>query len=104
MTPDSEIRYSPHFNYRRTLRSLPEGSGEQVLQNPDAHYHDTQSGYIIAVKRLYVLGAERDVAVAYEIQDNVIWLVTIFPIKEGQQQNRLQTGRWVRLNEPESEL
>ena len=103
MTPDSEILHYNHYAERRGLRSLPEGSGEEVLQNPDARYYDTWHNRLVAVKRMYVLGAECGVAVAYEIADNVTWLVTIHPLKEGQQQNRLQTGRWMPY-EPESEL
>ena len=104
MTPNSEIRYFDHYEEGRISRSLPEGAGEEALQNPDAHYYDTLRNRFVAVKRMYVLGAERDVAVAYEIEDNITWLVTIFPLKEGQQRNRLQRGRWELLNEPESEL
>ena len=52
---------------------------------------------------MFVLGEERDVAVAYEIEGDITRLVTILPLKEGQQQNRLQRGRWVPY-EPESKL
>ena len=103
MTPDSEIRYSPHFNYRHTRRLFPEGSGEAVLQNADAHYYDTLRRRFVAVKRMFVLGAERNVALAYEIEDNITRLVTILPLKEGQQRNRMQRVRWVPY-EPESKL
>lgn len=103
MTPDFEIRYSPHFNGRHVGRSFPEGSGEAVLQNADAHYYDTLRLRFVAVKRMFVLGSERDVAVAYEIEGDVTCLVTILPLKEGQQQNRMQSGRWVPY-EPDSKL
>ena len=83
MTPDSEIRYSPHFNYRHTRRLFPEGSGEAVLQNADAHYYDTSRRQIYCSETdVSFWGSERDVAVAYEIQDDITRLVTIFPLKE----------------------
>ncbi len=109
MTPNSEIRYFDHYEEGRISRSLPAGSGEEVLQSPDARYYDTLQNRtlrnrFVAVKRIYVLGAYRDVAAVYEIENNITWLVTIFPLKEGQQRNRLQRGRWELLNEPKSEL
>ena len=101
LIPDPEIRYYKHFERARREHLLPEGSGEMVLQRPDAYYYDTLRNRMIAVKRVFVPGAERDVAVAYEIADNTTWLVTVFPLKEGQQRNRQESGRWVQY-EPES--
>ncbi len=73
------------------------------MQEADAHYYDTRTGNMIAVKRMYVLGRERDVAVAYEMQGHIRRFITIFPLKEGQQRNRRESGRWT-PHEPESEL
>ena len=103
MTPESDIRHSEHYEEVRIARSLPESCGGEVLQNADAHYYDTLRGRFIAVKRMYVLGAERDIAVAYEREGKITLLVTIFPLKEGQQQNRRGHGRWAPY-EPESQL
>ena len=103
MTSDFEIRHSSHYEENRVSRSLPEGCGDEVLQDAEAHYYDT-NGKMVAVKRMNVLGADRDVAVVYEIQADIRWFVTIFPLKDGQQQNRLKNGRWVLWDEPESEL
>ncbi len=94
MTPDSEIRYFDHYEESRISHLVPEGVGEVVLQTPDARYYDQLRRRFVAVRRMYVLGAERDIAVAYEIDGNITWLVTVFPLKEGQQQNRIQSGRW----------
>ena len=104
MTPDSEIQYSPHFNIRHAGRLFPEGLEEAVLQNPDARYYDTSKSRFVVVKRMYALGAERDIAVAYEIHDNIVRLITIFPLKERQQRNRRENGRWELLDELESKL
>ena len=95
MTPDSEFRYYDHYCRRLSERPYLEGLAEMILQNPDATYYDTSKFRFVAVKRLFLLGAERDVAVAYEIVDNIVWLVSLFLLKERQQQNRLREGRWV---------
>lgn len=103
MTSDSEIRYITHYAERVGERPYLESFAETVLQDADAYYYDTLRHRFVAVKRIYVLGAERDVALAYEIEDNATRMVTIHLIKEGQQQNRTQSGRWVPY-EPESKL
>lgn len=77
--------------------------GEVVLQSPDARYYDRVRHRFVAVRRMHVIGAEREIAVAYEFEGNVTWLVTVFPLKERQQRNRMQSGRWVPY-EPESKL
>ena len=97
MTPNSEIRYYDHYEEGRIAHLIPEGMGEAVLQNPDARYYDRVRRRFVAVRRMYVIGAERDVALAYEIEGNITLLVTVFPLKEGQQRNRIQRGRWVPL-------
>ena len=103
MSPDAEIRYLDHYAETLGERPFLEGFAETVLQNADAYYYDMLRRRFVAVKRMFVLGAERDVAVAYEIEDNITRVVTILPLKEGQRQNRMQRGRWVPY-EPESKL
>ena len=103
MTPFYEIQYYGHYEASRIKHQIPEGTGEVVLQSADAHYYDNDSGHRIAVKRMYVLGAERDVALAYDVEGDSRIFVTVFPLKEGQQRNRQRNGRWEPY-EPESEL
>jgi len=40
---------------------------------------------------------ERDIMVAYRQEDDDIKLLTIHPLKEGQKENRVQSGRWRKL-------
>lgn len=101
LIPASEIRYGSRYENKRVSHAIPEGMGEGVLQRPDARYYDNDSGHCIAVRRMNVLGAERDIAVAYDLEEDIAILVTVFPLKEGQQRNRRQSGRWVPY-EPES--
>ena len=94
MTPNSEIRYGSRYEAKRVFHFIPEGVGEAVLQSPDARYYDKDSGHRIAVRRMYVLEAERDIAVAYDIVEGITTLITVFPLKERQQQNRRRSERW----------
>jgi hypothetical protein len=40
---------------------------------------------------------KRDVLVAYEENNGDATLLTIHPIKEGQKENRIQSGRWRKI-------
>ena len=103
LNTDSQVHYSDHFVNRKYLREFPDGFAEMVLQTADAYYRDTETGNSIAVKRVQFGGAERDIALAYNVRSNALIFVTIFILKERQQQNRLREGRWVQY-EPESQL
>ena len=103
MTPNSEFRYYDHYYDDLRERSYLMGLAEIVLLSPDAIYHDSKSGNSVAVKRVYVLGKDRDVEVAYTIEEDVTWVKNISLIKARQQQNRKQSGRWVPY-EHETEL
>ena len=103
MTPDFEIRYSNHYVTRMRDRPYLEGCGEMVFQSPDARFYDLSRNTIIAVKRMYLLGAEREVALAYDARKNIVIFVSIFILKEIQSQNRVQEERWAPY-EPASEL
>ena len=35
--------------------------------------------------------------IAYEEQGEAVIIVTVHPLKKGQKENRISTGRWVRL-------
>ena len=103
LTPNSEFRYYDHYHRRLRERPYLEGFAEIVLQSPDATYYDNNTGNLVAVKQVYVLGRDRDVEVAYNIAGNITWVVNLSLLGERQQQNRLREGRWVPY-EPDSEL
>lgn len=74
-----------------------------VYEQADAHYQDTATGFAIAAKRMPFPLKEMDVAVTYHKVGEVVRLITIHPLKEGQKENRIKSGRWVPY-EPESAL
>ena len=96
LTPEFEIRYTEHYIKSIGGRPFLEGLAEVILQSADARYYDSLRNRFVAVKRVEILGSERDVALAYEVANNFTWLITMLPLKEGQQRNRLRLGRWVR--------
>ena len=98
-----EIRYSRHFTGQKAARSFPDGLAEAILQYPDRRYYDNLNRSLVAVKAIYFAGRERDIAVAYARQGDAVTLLTIHPLKTGQQRRRRESGRWVSY-EPETTL
>jgi hypothetical protein len=49
------------------------------------------------VSRALMYGKERDIMVAYKYEGENVKLLTIHPLKEGQKENRIKSGRWRRL-------
>jgi hypothetical protein len=54
----------------------------------------------ISVAKFYSMDwycKERDVMVAYNFEGGDVKLLTIHPLKEGQKENRIKSGRWRKL-------
>ncbi len=58
---------------------------------------DNKTGYSIAVLKVSLYDKERDVMVAYIHEGEDVKLLTIHPLKEGQRENRIKTGRWRKI-------
>lgn len=100
---DYGVSYLRHFIDQKAIREFPDGFAETLFRDADSYYYDHLRGRFVAVKRAYFKGRERDIALVYETDDNGIVFVTITMLKEGQQQNRVSSGRWER-HEPEINL
>lgn len=74
-------------------RRIPQGLPERVYLEADLHLVDTLTERLIAVKRIFLWGKERDVAVAYAESDADVVLVTVPPLKDGQRERRIISGR-----------
>ncbi len=46
---------------------------------------------------IIIYGKMREVMVAYDIIEETVTLLTIHPLKEGQKENRVKSGRWRKL-------
>ena len=97
------IRYSQHFAERQRLRDMPDGLAEAILRDADGHYRNGISGWYVAIKRMAFQGKERDVALTYTVDRDEIVFITIHPLKAGQKDQRINSGRWIAY-EPESLL
>ncbi len=91
------IRYSKHLIYKMALRKMSASLVEKVFREADAKYEDKDTGYTIAIKSLKLHNKLRDLALTYEEKEDEIIFITIHPLKEGQKENRINSGRWKRL-------
>ncbi|MCL0069520.1 hypothetical protein M1O56_06115 [Dehalococcoidia bacterium] len=91
------VRYSRHLQIRLWLRGVDFGLPERISEQAEERFHDVATGNQIAVKRVYLHGKERDVMVAYRTEGELVILLTVHPLKEGQKHNRIASGRWVRI-------
>jgi len=89
-----EIHYSQHLENRIHLRHIDYALPKRVFLQATQRYYDTETGYFIAICEIQIYGKQREIMVAYEIEESFATLVTIHPLKEGQREKRLQSGRW----------
>ncbi|MDK2854804.1 MAG: hypothetical protein PWQ41_353 [Bacillota bacterium] len=90
------ISFSAHFINRKRIRGIPDGLAETVFLEADERFRDVLTGMFIAVKHVPIAGKNRDVALTYTIKNNTVIFVTIHPLKQGQMENRVKHGRWVK--------
>jgi hypothetical protein len=89
-----EIKLSDHLRQRLLLRSISEETVREVYLQAEAKYHDEETGYLISVKRILYEGKERDLMVASTERQDSVLLLTVHPLKAGQKENRIASGRW----------
>jgi len=65
-----------------------------IFEQYNERYFDIDTGHSIAVAKVNLYDKKRDVMVAYVMEENYARLLTIHPLKEGQKENRVNTGRW----------
>jgi len=68
-----------------------------IFEQSAEHYADTETGHRIATMMSGLYGKPREVMVAYVIEGECAKLLTIHPLKEGQKENRIVSGRWRKI-------
>ena len=92
-----EIRYSKHLQIKLVLRKITGELATDIYRDADERFRDKQTGYMVAVKQIEIYGHQREVMIAYEEDDETVVMITVHPLKKGQKENRIATGRWVKL-------
>ncbi len=92
-----QIKYSRHIEARIVMRKIEYNLPKEIFKNAGERFIDAETGHTIAVKKAVLYGKERDIMVAYRYEDADVKLLTIHPLKEGQKENRIQSGRWRKI-------
>ncbi len=92
-----EIKYSKHIKTRIELRKIDYNLPKMIFENAEERFIDTETGHTIAVSNVMMYSKDRDVMVAYNFEGENVKLLTIHPLKEGQKENRIKSGRWRRI-------
>jgi hypothetical protein len=89
-----EIKYSKHLEQRLILRGIGYELPALIFNQSEERYYDQETGYMIATMEVQLYHKRREVMVAYVIEQKVARLLTIHPLKGGQKQKRVESGRW----------
>lgn len=92
-----KIIYSKHLANRLKLRNIEYNLPEKIFHQSKENFFDNETGHLIAITKTELYGKTREVMVAYVLEGNNVKLLTIHPLKEGQKENRVNTGRWRKL-------
>ena len=92
-----QVKYSKHIETRIALRKINYDLPKEIYNNAGERFMDSETGHTIAVMKTIIHDKERDVMVAYRHEDVDVRLLTIHPLKEGQKENRIKSGRWRKI-------
>jgi hypothetical protein len=93
-----KVRYSRHIESRLKLRGIDPDLPKQIFEEAAERYLDTETGHFVAVTTKPLYGRDREVMVAYAIEEDSVILLTIHPLKDGQKDSRIRSGRWKTLS------
>jgi len=88
------VRYSKHLQERLLIRNIPDNLPRSIIESAKRRYRDNSTNTLVAVKRIFLHGQLRDVAVVYIEDSRGIIAITVHPIRKSQINNRLKFGRW----------
>jgi len=91
------IKYSQHIENRLRLRRIEYDLPRRIFEQSEERYFDIETGSLIAVMMVDLYNKNREVMVAYVMEEDCTRLLTIHPLKEGQKENRVNTGRWRKI-------
>jgi hypothetical protein len=92
-----QIEYSNHLESRLSLRRMNYDLPKRIFEESNERYIDGETGYFVAIMSVELYNKSRDVMIAYTVEEDIARLLTIHPLKEGQKENRVKSGRWRKI-------
>jgi TPP-dependent indolepyruvate ferredoxin oxidoreductase alpha subunit len=92
-----QIKYSKHLENRLKLRRIAYDLPRRIFEQSIEKYFDEETEYYIAITEVNLYNKVREVMVAYDFEEDYVKLLTVHPLKEGQKENRIKSGRWRKI-------
>ena len=92
-----KIKYSKHLEQRLKLRRIDYDLPREIFNQSNERYFDQETKHFIATMEIELYNRFREVMVAYIFEKDIVKLLTIHPLKEGQKENRVKSGRWRKI-------
>lgn len=92
-----KIEYTEHLKNRLKLRNIEEAMPRMIVETSGEHFVDVMTGNLVVTGNVELYGKTRNVMVAYVVEDECMYLLTIHPLKDGQKESRIGNGRWRKI-------
>ncbi len=92
-----KIKYSKHLEQRLSLRRIDYDLPKKIFNQSHERYIDKETRNFIATMEVKLYNKSREVMLAYIIEEDIVRLLTIHPLKQGQKENRVRSGRWRKI-------
>jgi len=92
-----KIKYSKHLEQRLSLRRMDSDLPKKIFEQSNERYLDQETKHFIATMEIEIYNEFREIMVAYIVEKDIAKLLTIHPLKEGQKENRVKSGRWRKI-------
>jgi hypothetical protein len=93
----TKLNYTKHLENRLKLRKISHDLPQKIYVESKDRYYDEETGHYVAVMEVELYDKTREVMVAYAVESDTVYLLTVHPLKAGQKENRIQTGRWRKI-------
>ena len=70
---------------------------KRIIEETKENYYDNETGHLIATMKTEINNKIKEVIVAYTVEGEILKLLTIHPLKKGQKENRIKSGRWRKI-------
>lgn len=91
-----KIILQPHLKIRLKQRLIPHSYPKQIVFEAEFCFFDPLTKHQIAIKVLKYEGKYRPMVVAYDIIDDEIQIITVYPTDEQEIKNRVLSRRWIK--------
>ena len=91
-----KIVYRPHLQRRLRERKIPKDYPKIIYKQSKSHYFDNETRHFVAIFKLKYAEKMRSIVAVYDIINDNIEIITIFPIEKTELKNKIDSGRWIK--------